>query len=187
MTPVHLHIAEGVLGRRRFQWQNPSLQQHVCQKITIDIQIPVIIRVSLSEPHTRGIALHTCMCVFACLRPMQYSGKDLSLISNLLVHDKSFAKPICCLLSLATTMFYIFQYVVTQYDFLCCVPTLYSSPLASSLVRATPQGFRKIREEGESVAIATSHPEKKAAAVGSPVNKDEIWEMGEDYSMSQYC
>ena len=108
MTPVHLHIAEGVLGRRRFQWQNPSLQQHVCQKITIDIQIPVIIGVSLSEPHTSGIALHTCMCVFAFLRPMQYSGKDLSLISNLLVHDKSFAKPICCLLSLAPTMFYIF-------------------------------------------------------------------------------
>ena len=67
------------------------------------------------------------------------------------------------------------------------MPTLFSSPLASSLVRATPQGFRKIREEGESVVMATSPPEKKAAAVGSPVTKDEIWEMGEDYSRSQYC
>ena len=60
----------------------------------------------------------------------------------------------------------------------------YSFPLyiASSLVRATPQGFRKIREESESVVI-----EKEAAAVGSPVNKDEIWEMGEDYSKLRYC
>ena len=65
------------------------------------------------------------------------------------------------------------------------MPTLYSSPLASSLVRATPQGFRKIREEGECVVMATSPPsEKKAAALGGPVTKDEIWEIGEDYSKS---
>ena len=57
------------------------------------------------------------------------------------------------------------------------------SPLASSLVRATPQGFRKIREEGESVVMATSPPsEKKAAAADSATTKDEIWQMGEDYS-----
>ena len=70
----------------------------------------------------------------------------------------------------------------------CCIPTLFSFPLASSLVRATPQGFRKIREEGENVIMATSpSPEKKAAAVGSAATKEEIWEMGEDYSRSRYC
>ena len=30
VTPVHLHIVEGDPGRRRFQSQNSSLQQHVC-------------------------------------------------------------------------------------------------------------------------------------------------------------
>ena len=65
------------------------------------------------------------------------------------------------------------------------MPTLFSFHLASNLVRATPQGFRKIREEGECVVMATSPPsEKKAAALGGPVTKDEIWEMGEDYSKS---
>ena len=68
-----------------------------------------------------------------------------------------------------------------------CMTTVIFFPLASSLVRATPQGFRKIREEGESVVMATSPPSEKKAAADSATTKDEIWQMGEDYSTSQYC